>query len=108
MRYSSTSNKVLLFCGFEVRRASSPSYLDTLCSVMLLSIYGTFPIFVEQNNVYYVPLKLLMNDKSTLTLLNSQCIRSGQERGIFFLGAQPGDKNFLQTNGVFCAKSACA
>jgi hypothetical protein len=25
----------------------------------------------------------------------------GQEKIIFFLGAQPGDKNFLQTNGVF-------
>jgi hypothetical protein len=25
----------------------------------------------------------------------------GQEKRIFFLGAQPGDKNFLQTNGVF-------
>jgi hypothetical protein len=24
-----------------------------------------------------------------------------QEKRIFFLGAQPGDKNFLQTNGVF-------
>jgi hypothetical protein len=24
-----------------------------------------------------------------------------QEKIIFFLGAQPGDKNFLQTNGVF-------
>jgi hypothetical protein len=26
---------------------------------------------------------------------------SGQGKIIFFLGAQPGDKNFLQTNGVF-------
>jgi hypothetical protein len=26
---------------------------------------------------------------------------AGQEKRIFFLGAQPGDKNFLQTNGVF-------
>ena len=26
---------------------------------------------------------------------------SGQEKIIVFLGAQPGDKNFLQTNGVF-------
>jgi hypothetical protein len=26
---------------------------------------------------------------------------AGQEKIIFFLGAQPGDKNFLQTNGVF-------
>jgi hypothetical protein len=25
----------------------------------------------------------------------------GQEKIIFFLGAQPGDKNFLETNGVF-------
>jgi hypothetical protein len=25
----------------------------------------------------------------------------GKEKIIFFLGAQPGDKNFLQTNGVF-------
>ena len=25
----------------------------------------------------------------------------GQEKIIFFLGAQTGDKNFLQTNGVF-------
>ena len=34
---------------------------------------------------------------------------TGQEKIIFFLGAQPGDKNFLQTNGVyFCAQSACA
>jgi siroheme synthase len=24
-----------------------------------------------------------------------------QEKRIFFLGAQPGDKNYLQTNGVF-------
>jgi hypothetical protein len=29
---------------------------------------------------------------------------SGKAKIIFFLGAQPGDKNFLQTN--FCAKSA--
>jgi hypothetical protein len=28
-------------------------------------------------------------------------IYSGQEKRIFFLGAQPGDKNFLQTNRVF-------
>jgi hypothetical protein len=26
---------------------------------------------------------------------------TGKEKRIFFLGAQPGDKNFLQTNGVF-------
>jgi hypothetical protein len=26
---------------------------------------------------------------------------AGQEKIIFSLGAQPGDKNFLQTNGVF-------
>ena len=26
---------------------------------------------------------------------------SGQEKTIFFLGAKPGDKNYLQTNGVF-------
>jgi hypothetical protein len=26
---------------------------------------------------------------------------AGQKKIIFFLGAQPGDKNFLQTNGVF-------
>jgi hypothetical protein len=25
----------------------------------------------------------------------------GREKIIFFLGAKPGDKNFLQTNGVF-------
>jgi hypothetical protein len=30
-----------------------------------------------------------------------QVISAGQEKRIFFLGAQPGDKNFLQTNGVF-------
>jgi hypothetical protein len=30
-----------------------------------------------------------------------------QEKIIFFLGAQPGDKNFLQTNEYFCTKSAC-
>jgi hypothetical protein len=29
----------------------------------------------------------------------------GQEKIIFFLGAQPGGKNFLQTNRVFFAKS---
>jgi hypothetical protein len=28
VRYSSTSNKDLLFCGFEVCQASTPSYLD--------------------------------------------------------------------------------
>jgi hypothetical protein len=29
-------------------------------------------------------------------------MKAGQEKIIFFLGAQPGDKkNFLQTNGVF-------
>jgi hypothetical protein len=33
-------------------------------------------------------------------------IRAGKKN--FFLGAEPGDKNFLQTNGVFCAKSAFA
>ena len=33
---------------------------------------------------------------------------SGLKKRIFFLGAQPEDKNFLQTNGIFCAKSACA
>jgi hypothetical protein len=27
LRYNSTSNKVLIFCGFEVRQASRPSYL---------------------------------------------------------------------------------
>ena len=27
--------------------------------------------------------------------------KAGQEKRIFFLGAQPGDNNFLQTNGVF-------
>jgi hypothetical protein len=26
---------------------------------------------------------------------------AGQEKRIFFLGAQHGDKNFLKTNGVF-------
>jgi hypothetical protein len=26
---------------------------------------------------------------------------AGQEKNIFFLGAKPGDKNYLQTNGVF-------
>jgi hypothetical protein len=26
---------------------------------------------------------------------------AGQEKTIFFLGAQPGDKNLLQSNGVF-------
>jgi hypothetical protein len=26
---------------------------------------------------------------------------TGQGKRIFFLGAQPGDKNFLQTDGVF-------
>jgi hypothetical protein len=26
---------------------------------------------------------------------------TGQEKIIFFPGAQPGEKNFLQTNGVF-------
>jgi hypothetical protein len=26
---------------------------------------------------------------------------AGQEKGIFFLGAQRGDKNFLHTNGLF-------
>ena len=30
MRYSSTSNKGLLVCGFEVFRVSRPSYLDRL------------------------------------------------------------------------------
>jgi hypothetical protein len=29
VRYSSTSNKDLLFCGFEVYQASRLSYLDT-------------------------------------------------------------------------------
>jgi hypothetical protein len=28
VRYSSTSNKDLLFCGFEAYRASRPSYFD--------------------------------------------------------------------------------
>jgi hypothetical protein len=28
-------------------------------------------------------------------------LSAGQEIIIFFLGAQPGDKNFLQTNEVF-------
>jgi hypothetical protein len=28
-------------------------------------------------------------------------VYSGQEKIIFFVGAQPGDKHFLQTNGVF-------
>jgi hypothetical protein len=32
---------------------------------------------------------------------NSLELRSGQEKRIFFLGAQPGDKNFLQVNGVW-------
>jgi hypothetical protein len=35
VRYSSTSNKGLLFCGFEVCRASRPSYLDRRCSIIL-------------------------------------------------------------------------
>jgi hypothetical protein len=36
-------------------------------------------------------------------LLTGTC-PSMQEKVIFFLGAQPGDKNFLQTNGVFLCK----
>jgi hypothetical protein len=32
VRYSSTSNKGFLFCGFEVCQASRPSYLDRLCT----------------------------------------------------------------------------
>ena len=32
VRYSSTSNKALLFCGFEVFRAFRSSYLHRLCS----------------------------------------------------------------------------
>jgi hypothetical protein len=31
---------------------------------------------------------------------NTPFWEAGQETIIFFLGAQPGDKNFLQTNGV--------
>jgi hypothetical protein len=34
-------------------------------------------------------------------LLKQEYLSPGQEKIIFFLGAQPGDKNFLQTNGVF-------
>jgi hypothetical protein len=35
-------------------------------------------------------------------------VYTGQEK-IIFLGAQPGDKNFLQTpTEYFCAQSACA
>jgi hypothetical protein len=41
------------------------------------------------------------------TVSNPYPARAGKI--IFFLGAQPGDKKFLQTNGVFSfAKSACA
>jgi hypothetical protein len=33
--------------------------------------------------------------------IKNQCLIPGQEKIIFVLGAQTGDTNFLQTNGVF-------
>ena len=64
----------------------------------------------ERSNMESLIGELKVNDVK-LPLLNS-FVRStnfptkrrskpGQEKRIFFLGAQPRDKNFLQTNGVF-------
>jgi hypothetical protein len=43
----------------------------------------------------------LTNKKRVVAKQNRFDWTIGQEKRIFFLGAQPGDKNFLQTNGVF-------
>jgi hypothetical protein len=59
-------------------------------------------VLVFKNNTYYYVLTMLPNG-FWIDILNAvlQVISAGQEKIIFFLGAQPGDKNVLQTNGVF-------
>ena len=51
VRYSSTSNNGLLFCGFEVCPASRPSYLDRLC------------IFLSRWELYFCYWRLIIQSK---------------------------------------------
>ena len=61
------------------------------CTYTNMSLYS-------QNDV--LPGRVYLND--WLPLLHSMLtLSAGQEIIIFFLGAQPGDKKFLQTNEVF-------
>jgi hypothetical protein len=50
VRYSSTSYKGLLFCGFEHCWASRPSHLDRVCSSRLKTVQVNLPIFAPKSS----------------------------------------------------------
>ena len=58
VRYSSTSNKGLLFCGFEVCRDARPSYLyRLLCDYNTLLKMGKQANLNQANAVHYLCIK---------------------------------------------------
>jgi hypothetical protein len=56
---------------------------------------------MELSSINKVSLVYVSSCSNTGSIRDDPYWTSGQEKIIFFLGAQTGDTNFLQSNGVF-------